>query len=217
MRPVRQSIAERAESARPAVRHSRKAFEVVAGSGDAYSEIGVAECPCVLIERRLEVSPQVRQIAVAGVESVQLGVEVGEGAGKQEAQDEGFVQAVAQVELAQRLAQEPPVEVFEARDFVVGDDSLPRFEEVHEGGLAGEVAALEREESLSRLVGFVAGLFQLGVGGARGEELVRGGEEVAEQIRRRGGVPGGVVGERLPQLRGEVLPGVAQAAAHSSP
>jgi len=129
---------------------------------------------------------------------VQLVVEVGKRAGKQEAQDEGLVETVAQVELAQRIAQKPSVQNFEARDLVLRDDVSRRFEEPHDGGLAREVAALEREESLSRLVGVVAGLFQLAVGGARGEEFVRGGEEVAVEVRGRGGVFNGVVGERFP-------------------
>jgi hypothetical protein len=76
---------------------------------------------------------------------------------------------------------------------------------------------VDSQEALTRLVGVVARFLKLRVRRMGGEKIVRSFEEVAEQVRRRGGVPGGITGKGLPNVNSKVFPCLAQVAAHSSP
>jgi hypothetical protein len=150
-------------------------------------------------------------MSVAGVQAMEFAVEVGERAGKQEAELEGIVETVAQVVLPEKGADQVGVEVGEAGDVAVRDDAVDGFEEFGDVRLAGEVGALDGEEGLSRFGGIVENPLQKRFRRLRGEVVVSSFKELREQV------VGAECGQSVPNLRRRVLLAVAEAARHSSP
>lgn len=132
VRPVGKLVAELTKIPQGAARKTREPLCIVTRFGDAGLEVGRILSAGVVVERLLKVGKQAGKMAVARIEPVQLGVEVREGAGQQKTQGEWFVEAVAQVELAQNVAQKPPVMIPKTRNLVVGDGIVRLFQETHD-------------------------------------------------------------------------------------